>query len=90
MHVLLETAETFLIKTRFLSGMINRLAVRQQCDQIGRFIGLWATFLISLPKSPASLLGNSCKGVKIYNFLVKSFLGNFYRHLATFTGHTAR
>ena len=32
---------------------------------------------ISLPKSP-TLLGNFCKGVK------NSFLGNFYRHLATF------
>ena len=39
-----------------------------QCDQIGRFIGLWATLATNyLPKSP-SFLGNSCKGVKIYNF----------------------
>ena len=49
----------------------------EQCDQIGRFIGLWA-FLkplatINLRKSP-TLLGN---------FQVKSFLGNFYRHLVT-------
>ena len=33
-------------------------------------------------------LGNFCKGVKIFNFFVKSFLGNFYGHLATFTGQT--
>ena len=29
-------------------------------------------------------LGNFCKGVKMYLFLLKSFLGNFYRHLAIF------
>ena len=36
--------------------------------------------------SPKSLtfLGNFCKGFKIYNFLVKSFLGNFYRHLGDY------
>ena len=28
------------------------------------------------------------KGVKIHHFLVKSFLGNFCRHLAIFSGHT--
>ena len=43
-----------------------------QCDQIGRFIGLWATFQshwhqINLPKSP-TFLGKFCKGVKIFNF----------------------
>ena len=38
---------------------------------------------ISLPKS-STFLGNFCKGVKIFNFLVKFSLGNFYRHLATF------
>ena len=40
---------------------------------------------INLPKS-ATFLGNFCKGVKILHF---SFLGNFYRHLAIFSGHTA-
>ena len=44
----------------------------QQCDQIGRFIALWATFQslwqqFNLPKSP-TFLGNLCKGVKIFNF----------------------
>ena len=38
---------------------------------------------INLPKS-LSFLGNSCKGGKIYHFLVKSYLGNFYRLLAIF------
>ena len=36
---------------------------------------------INFPKSP-TFLGNFCKGLKF--FLVKSFLGNFYRPLATF------
>ena len=38
--------------------------------------------IINLPKSP-TFLGNFCKGVKIF-FLMKSYLGNFYRHLAIF------
>ena len=43
--------------------------------------------IIDLPKFP-SFLDNFCKDVKIYHFLVESFLGNFYRHLAIFSGHT--
>ena len=39
--------------------------------------------LINVPKSP-TFLGNFWKGGKIFMFLVKSFLGNFNRHLATF------
>ena len=35
------------------------------------------------PKSP-TFLGNFCKGVKFLFFLVKSYLGNFNRHLAIF------
>ena len=42
---------------------------------------------INLPKSPP-FLGIFCKGVKIGHFLVKLFLGNFYRHLAIFSGPT--
>ena len=42
---------------------------------------------ISLPKS-LTLLGNFSKGVKIYHFLLKSFLGNFFKHLVIFSGHT--
>ena len=36
-----------------------------------------------MPKSPI-FLGKFCKGVNFLIFLVKSFLGNFYRHLAIF------
>ena len=32
---------------------------------------------------------NFVKVLKSVSFLVKSFLGNFYRHLAIFSGHTA-
>ena len=64
-----------------------------QCDQIGRFIALWATFhslwqQLFWPNCPYNL-PNFYKGVKIYHFLVKSFLGNFYGHLAIFFGQTA-
>ena len=46
---------------------------------LGNFLKPLATK--NLPKSP-TFLGIFCKGVKI--FQVKSFLGNFYRHLAIF------
>ena len=44
----------------------------QQCDQIWRFFGLWATFeslwqQLICPNLP-SFLSNFCKGVKIYHF----------------------
>ena len=39
---------------------------------------------INLSKSP-TLLGNFCKGVKIYHFSCEIILGNFYRHLAIFS-----
>ena len=63
-----------------------------QCDQIGRFIGLWANyqrlwqqlFCPNLPHSQAIFV----KVPKSLIFLVKSLLGNFYRHLAIFSGHT--
>ena len=42
---------------------------------------------INLPKSP-TFSGNFLKVSKSYIFLVKSFLGNFYRHLVFFSGHT--
>ena len=38
---------------------------------------------INLPKS-ATFLDNFCKCVKIFNYLMTPFLGNFYRHLVTF------
>ena len=55
-----------------------------QCDQIGRFIGLWAIFLqplatINLRKSP-TFLGNFSKVVKIFNFSSEIIFGNSYRH----------
>ena len=64
----------------------------EQCDQTGRFIGLWASFqtlwqqLIcpNIPHSQAIVV----KVLKYIIFLKKSFLGNFYRHLAIFSGHT--
>ena len=56
-----------------------------QCDQIGRFIGLWATFQIICQQliSPISHILRQFMS-KCLIFLVKSFLGNFYRHSATF------
>ena len=51
---------------------------------LGNFSKPLAT--INSPKSP-TFLGIFSYGSKSLIFLVKSFLGNFYRHLATFTGH---
>ena len=56
-----------------------------QCAQIGRFIGLWATYQslwqqLVLPKSP-TFLGNFCKGVKFFYFSSELILGQL------FTGH---
>ena len=48
---------------------------------LGNFASLWQQLI--LPKSP-TFLGNFCKLSKSLIFLVKSFLGNFYRHLAIF------
>ena len=48
---------------------------------LGIFLKPLAT--INLPKS-LTFLDNFYKGVKIFIFLVKSFLGNFYWHLAIF------
>ena len=67
-------------------------AADKQCDQIGRFNGLWSIFesfwqqLIcpNLPHSKSFFV----KVSKSIIFL-KSFLGNFYRQLAIFSGHTA-
>ena len=40
----------------------------EQCDQIGRFIGLWTTLAtINLTTSP-TFLGNFCKGVQNLSF----------------------
>ena len=61
--------------------------------QIGQFIALWATFQSlyqqficpNLPHSQTIFVNLS----KYILFLVQSFLGNCYRHLAIFSGHTA-
>ena len=54
----------------------------RQCDQIGRFIVLWASFYslgqqLICPQSP-TFLGNFVKVSKSIIFPMKSFLGNFY------------
>ena len=58
------------------------------CDQIGRFIGLWETFQSLWQQLICPILPHSqaifVKVSKTFIFLVKSFLGNFCRHLATF------
>ena len=51
----------------------------KQCDQIGQFIGLWATFQslwqqFNLPESP-TFLGNLCKGEKIFYFSSEIIFG---------------
>ena len=43
---------------------------------------------INLSKS-LTFLGIFCKDVKIYHFSTEIILGNFYRHLVIFSGHTA-
>ena len=44
--------------------------------------------IINLPKSP-TFLGIFIKVSKYVTFQMKSFWGNFYSHLAIFSGHTA-
>ena len=60
----------------------------KQCDQIGRFISLWATFQslqqqLFCPNRP-DFMAIFVKLSKSFIFLVLSVLGNFYRHFATF------
>ena len=52
----------------------------------GQLLNALAT--LNLPKS-LTFLRNFGKGVKIYHFSSKIILGNFYRHLAIFSGYTA-
>ena len=57
-----------------------------QCDQIGRFIGLWATFQSLWQQLICPNLSHS-KAIfvsKAIIFIEKSFWGNFYRHFAIF------
>ena len=69
------------IQRRFIS--VTRLG--DLLDFGGQLLKPLAT--IYLPKSP-TFLGIFVKVLKHFIFLMKSFLGNFYRHLAIFYGHT--
>ena len=68
---------------------------RAQCDQIERFIGLWATFQspwqqLFCPKCQ-HILGNFCKFVKIFHFTCKIlFWATLIDIWRFFTGHTDR
>ena len=53
---------------------------------LGNFLKPLKTINLS---NSLTFLGNFWKCVKIYLFLVKSFLGNFYRHFSIFSGHPA-
>ena len=79
--------QTVCSRYEVLFGLLRR-QVNDQCDQIGRFIGLSATFQslwqqLICPNLPDSQ-SISVKVSKSLIFLVKSFLGKFYRHLAIF------
>ena len=74
------------IKKEFL--FFVEIVIEEQCDQIGRFIALWTIFQslwqqLFCPNQPHfyAIFG---KVSKPFIFLMKYFLGNFYRHLATF------
>ena len=66
----------------------SRYLSRRRCDQIGRFFGLWTTFQSLWEQLNCQNLPQSyeifVKVSKSIIFLVKSFLGNFFRHLAVF------
>ena len=47
---------------------------RYQCDHIGQFIILWATFQSPGPNHQ-HILGNFCKGVKIFHFTREILFG---------------
>ena len=69
-------------------GTYLPLVQPEQCDQIGRFFALWSTiqswwqqlFYPNWLHCQAIFV----KGSKSFIFLVKSYMGNFYRHLAIF------
>ena len=59
-----------------------------QCDQIGRFIALWATFQslwqqLFCPKSPTFLV-NFCKVVEIFHFARDIIFGQLLRTFGNF------
>ena len=66
--------------TTNITASVTRLGDLLDFGQLFKAFGT----TINFPKSP-TFLGNFFKGVKIFKFfLMKSFLGIFYRHLATF------
>ena len=74
--------------TIWAAGWEAKFMTYLQCDQIWWYIGLWATFQspwqqLICPNIQYSLT-IFVKVSKSSIFLVKSFLGNFYRHLVTF------
>ena len=77
----------FLLLTHY-AAMYPIRRLHKQYDQIWRFIWLWATFQSLWKQFICPNLPHSytifVKVSKSLIFLVKSFLGNFYRHLATF------
>ena len=65
------------------------MSINSSMTRLGDFLTL-DKFLkplatMNLPKSPTF---NFCKGVKIYHVSGEIILGNFYRHLEYFSGHT--
>ena len=52
-----------------------------QCGQIGQILKASDNNYFA---QIAHIFRHFFKGVQIFEFLVKTFLGNFYRHLATF------
>ena len=71
-----------------ISAEINFLLLNQ-CDQIGRFIGLWATFSslwqqLVLPKS-TTFFGNFCKCVQKYYFSTEIIFGQLLQTIGDFS-----
>ena len=64
-----------------------------QCDQIGRFIALWATFQSLLQQlfcpNRVTFLDNFCNGVKIFYFSSEIIFGQLLDIWLLITGHTA-
>ena len=54
----------------------------EQCDQIRQL------FQACFNNYFGHILGNFCKGVRLFHFSSGIILSNFYRHLAIFNGHT--
>ena len=71
--------------------MVMLMVSHYQCDQIGRFIALWATFLSLwqqfLPKF-LTFLDHFCKGIKIFDFSNELLFGaTFIDIWRLFPGH---